>query len=215
MRWPDRSGGTCKVAFSLSTGNLPGRFVHPSGFYLENDVTELIDDQIRENLKGLIRTIPDFPSPGILFRDITPLLADPEAFRQAISLMAKPYDHIDHVVCIESRGFIVGAPIAYQLGAGLVPVRKAGRLPWDTLSSDYALEYGVNTVEVHKDAIKPSERIIIVDDLLATGGTISAAIELVTALGATVEGIEVLIELSTLKGRERLAGYPVRSQIVY
>lgn len=178
-------------------------------------MTEFSDDEIRENLKALIRTIPDFPTPGILFRDITPLLADADAFRQAITLMAKPYDHIDHVVCIESRGFIVGAPMAYQLGAGLVPVRKAGRLPGETLSSDYSLEYGVNTVEVHKDAIKPGERIIIVDDLLATGGTISAAIELVTALGASVTGIEVLIELSALNGRERLAGYPVRSQIVY
>ena len=178
-------------------------------------VDESTDEQIIARLTGLIRDIPDFPTPGILFRDITPLLAEPEAFHQAIALMAKPYSDIDHVVCIESRGFILGAPIAYKLGAGLVPVRKAGRLPSATLSADYSLEYGENTVEVHKDAIQSGDRVIVVDDLLATGGTIGAAIELVQALGATLEGIEVLIELSALNGRERLAGYPVRSQIVY
>jgi len=178
-------------------------------------VTIQTDEQIIERLTGLIREIPDFPTPGILFRDITPLLADPEAFHQAVTLMAKPYTDIDHVVCIESRGFILGAPIAYQLGAGLVPVRKQGRLPSETLSADYALEYGENTVEVHRDAIESGERVIIVDDLLATGGTISAAVELVTALGAKLEGIEVLIELSALNGRERLDRFPVRSLIVY
>ena len=178
-------------------------------------MSDQTDEKIIKRLKGLIRDIPDFPTPGILFRDITPLLADSEAFRQAVTLMAKPYTDIDHVVCIESRGFILGAPIAYQLGAGLVPVRKAGRLPSDTLSVDYALEYGENTVEVHRDAISPGERVIIVDDLLATGGTIGAAVELVTALGARLEGVEVLIELSALKGRERLAKFPVRSLILY
>ena len=178
-------------------------------------MTDQNDKQIIERLRGFIRDIPDFPTPGILFRDITPLLAEPGAFHQAVTLMAKPYADIDHVVCIESRGFILGAPIAYQLGAGLVPVRKAGRLPSETLSADYALEYGQNTVEVHRDAIKPGERVIIVDDLLATGGTIGAAVQLVTALGAKLEGVEVLIELSALKGRERLATLPVRSLIVY
>ncbi len=166
-------------------------------------------------LKALIRDIPDFPNPGILFRDITPLLADRHAFRQAISLMAAPYQDIDHVVCIESRGFILGAPIAYMLDAGLVPVRKAGRLPSLTLSEDYSLEYGVNTVEIHQDAIKPGERVIIVDDLLATGGTVHAAIKLTERLGATLIGVTVLVELSDLGGRERLAGYPVNSLIVY
>ncbi len=167
------------------------------------------------HLKSLIRDIPNFPTEGILFRDITPLLADSAAFQEAVNLMAAPYDKIDHVVCIESRGFIFGAPIAYQLGAGIVPVRKAGKLPAETLAADYALEYGQNTVEIHQDAIVPGERVIIVDDLLATGGTISAAINLVEHLGATLEGIEVLIELAALEGRKRLAGYPVRSQIVY
>jgi adenine phosphoribosyltransferase len=129
--------------------------------------------------------------------------------------MAEPYENIDHVVCIESRGFILGAPMAFKLNAGLVPVRKVGRLPADTLREDYSLEYGVNTVEIHQDAIKPGERVIIVDDLLATGGTIHAAIKLVERLGATLVGISVLIELSELGGRERLAGYPVRSIIVF
>lgn len=178
-------------------------------------MTELSNAQIIDRLKGLIRDIPDFPTEGILFRDITPLLADAEAFRHTVDLMARPYDVISHVVCIESRGFIFGAPIAYRLGAGVVPVRKAGRLPAKTLRVDYALEYGQNTVEVHIDAIKPGDQILIVDDLLATGGTIRAAIDLVEQLGASLAGIEVLIELSALRGRELLAGYPVRSQIVY
>jgi adenine phosphoribosyltransferase len=168
-----------------------------------------------EHLRSLIRDIPDFPTPGILFRDITPLLADADAFADAVSLMAAPYAEIDHVVCIESRGFIFGAPIAYRLGAGIVPVRKAGKLPFETFVAEYALEYGQNTVEVHQDAIKPGERVIIVDDLLATGGTIEAAIRLVEHFGASLAGIEVLIELEALGGRERLSGHPVRSQIVY
>ncbi len=178
-------------------------------------MTDLSDAQIIDRLKGFIRDVPDFPTEGILFRDITPLLADPEAFHLAVELMSRPYDVISHVVCIESRGFIFGAPIAYQLGAGVVPVRKAGRLPAETLRADYTLEYGQNTVEVHIDAIEPGDRILIVDDLLATGGTIRAAIELVEKLGATLAGIEVLIELSALGGRELLTGYPLRSQIIY
>ena len=182
---------------------------------MESPVTELSERETIENLKRLIRDIPDFPTDGILFRDITPLLADSDAFHQAITLMASPYENIDQVVCIESRGFIFGAPIAYQLGAGLVPVRKAGKLPSATFSADYSLEYGNNTVEIHQDAIKQGDRVIIVDDLLATGGTVGAAIKLVEGLGATLEGIEVLIELEALGGREPLTGYPVRSLIVY
>lgn len=168
-----------------------------------------------DDLRALIRDIPDFPKAGILFRDITPLLADRDAFRFTIAAMADPYEDIDHVVCIESRGFIVGAPIAYKLDAGLVPVRKVGRLPARTLREDYSLEYGVNTVEIHQDAIKPGERVIIVDDLLATGGTVHAAIKLVERLKATLVGVTVLVELSNLGGRARLAGYPVNSLIVY
>ena len=168
-----------------------------------------------EDLRTLIRDVPDFPKEGILFRDITPLLADRDAFRHTIAAMAEPYQDIDHVVCIESRGFILGAPIAYKLDAGLVPVRKAGRLPSQTLSENYSLEYGVDTVEIHRDAIKPGERVLIVDDLLATGGTVHAAIRLVERLGASLVGVAVLVELSDLGGRDRLAEYPVSSLIIY
>lgn len=168
-----------------------------------------------ENLAGIIRSIPDFPKPGILFRDITPLLSNGAAFRSAVDAMAAPFERIDHVVSIESRGFIFGAPIAYVLGAGLVPVRKVGRLPGDTLQEEYELEYGVNTVEIHNDSIKPGQRVIIVDDLLATGGTIRAAVNLVERLDAELVGISVLIELSDLKGRDKLAGQDVRSLIAY
>lgn len=168
-----------------------------------------------ESLTGIIRSIPDFPKPGILFRDITPLLANGSAFKSAVDAMAAPYHNIDHVVSIESRGFIFGSPIAYALGAGLVPVRKVGRLPGNTLQEEYELEYGVSTVEIHSDAIKAGQRVIIVDDLLATGGTIRAAVNLVERLDAELVGISVLIELKDLKGREKLAGQDVRSLIVY
>lgn len=168
-----------------------------------------------EDLTATIRSIPDFPKPGILFRDITPLLADGAAFRAAVDAMVAPFERIDHVVCIESRGFIFGAPMAYSLRAGLVPVRKVGRLPGDTLQEEYELEYGVNTVEIHSDAVKPGQRVIIVDDLLATGGTIRAAVNLVDRLDAELVGISVLVELSDLKGREKLAGQNVQSLIVY
>jgi adenine phosphoribosyltransferase len=168
-----------------------------------------------EALKRFVRDIPDFPAPGILFRDITPLLADHDAFRQSVDAMAAPFRGVDEVVAIESRGFILGAPIAYVLKAGLTPVRKVGRLPYDTLRENYSLEYGVNSVEIHKDAIKPGERVLIVDDLLATGGTVRAAANLVERLGATVAGISVLAELADLGGRSRLSEYDVRSLIVY
>ena len=168
-----------------------------------------------EDLTATIRSIPDFPKPGILFRDITPLLSNGPKFRAAVDAMAASFERIDHVVSIESRGFIFGAPIAYKLSAGLVPVRKVGRLPGDTLQEEYELEYGVNTVEIHSDAIKPGQRVIIVDDLLATGGTIRAAVNLVDRLDAELVGISVLVELSDLKGREKLAGQNIQSLIVY
>jgi adenine phosphoribosyltransferase len=166
-------------------------------------------------LKRNIRDVPDFPQPGILFRDITPLLADPKAFRMAVDAMAKPFADVDHVVAIESRGFILGAAVAYCLGAGLIPVRKVGRLPGETLREEYGLEYGANTVEIHADAIHAGERVLIVDDVLATGGTVRAAANLVERLGATVAGISLLIELSFLDGRSRLEGYPLASLISY
>jgi adenine phosphoribosyltransferase len=162
-----------------------------------------------------VRDVPDFPQPGILFRDITPLLADAPSFRAVVDAMAAPFSGVSVVVAIESRGFILGAPVAYQLGAGLVPVRKVGRLPAATLREEYALEYGSNTVEVHSDAIRPGERVLIVDDLLATGGTVRAAVNLVERLGAEVVGISVLAELAFLNGRGLLQGYDVRSLIVY
>jgi len=168
-----------------------------------------------EALRAKIRDIPDFPQPGILFRDITPLLADPAAFRRVIDVMAAPYVGIETVVAIESRGFILGAPLAYALDAGLVPVRKLGRLPAATLREEYALEYGSNTVEVHQDAIAPGGRVVIVDDLLATGGTVRAAANLVERLGAVIAGITVLAELTALRGRDLLADYEVRSLVEY
>ena len=168
-----------------------------------------------EALRGRIRDVPDFPQPGILFRDITPLLADPAAFRRVVDLMAAPYAGIGTVVAIESRGFILGAPLAYALGAGLVPVRKLGRLPAETLREEYALEYGTNTVEIHRDAMDAGERVVIVDDLLATGGTVRAAANLVERLGGVIAGICVLAELTALRGRDLLAGYDVRSLIEY
>jgi adenine phosphoribosyltransferase len=168
-----------------------------------------------EILKARIRDIPDFPQPGVLFRDITPLLADPLAFKMAIDSMSAPYAGIQHVVAIESRGFILGAPVAYRLGAGLVLVRKVGKLPSATIREEYGLEYGANTVEIHSDAIQAGERVVIVDDVLATGGTLRAAANLVERLGATVIGMSLLIELAFLGGRARLGGYPVTSLITY
>lgn len=170
-----------------------------------------------EKLKGIIRDIPDFPQPGILFRDITPLLQDARAFRQALEGMAEPFRNagIEQVIGVESRGFIFGAPLALLLNAGFVPVRKFGKLPAETIHVEYALEYGSNTVEIHTDAIKPGQKVLIVDDLLATGGTVSAALELVERLGGKVAGIAFLVELTFLQGRQRLQGHEVFSLLQY
>jgi len=168
-----------------------------------------------DDLRDLVRDVPDFPNPGILFRDITPLLANGQAFQAVVGLMAAPYDEIDVVVAIESRGFILGAPVALALGAGLVPVRKVGRLPAETIRADYELEYGVNTIEIHKDAITPGQRVLIVDDLLATGGTVQATIKLIEELGGDIVGVSVLAELAFLEGRARLAPNEIQSLIVY
>ncbi|HEY7591310.1 MAG TPA: adenine phosphoribosyltransferase [Candidatus Limnocylindrales bacterium] len=170
-----------------------------------------------EDLRAKIREIPDFPKPGILFYDITTLLKDGKAFKEAIDLMLAPYrkERIDAVVGMESRGFIFSAPMAYQLGAGLVPVRKLGKLPAETLTVEYALEYGSNTLEIHRDAIQPGQRVLIVDDLLATGGTVRGTIELVERLKGEVVGLAFLVELEFLKGRERLEGRQVTSVIRY
>lgn len=172
--------------------------------------------QIAE-MRALIRAIPDFPKPGILFRDITPLIKDARGFKAAIDMLADPYrgQRIDYVVAIEARGYLVGAPLAHTLGTGLIPVRKPGKLPYDTLKADYALEYGTNTLEVHSDALGNGERVLIADDLLATGGTAAATKSLVEKLGGQVVGFAFLIELADLRGREKLGGTPVTTLMTY
>ena len=168
-------------------------------------------------IESLIRAIPDFPIPGILFRDITPLLADREGFKATIDLFVQEYKdaRVDAVVGIEARGYMLGAPVAYALGAGFVPVRKPGKLPGEKFSEEYALEYGTNTLEIHADAVGHGHRVLVVDDLLATGGTIAATLRLLEKLGADVVGTAVLIELEALKGRAALNGAPLTSFIKY
>ncbi|HEV8488303.1 MAG TPA: adenine phosphoribosyltransferase [Candidatus Limnocylindrales bacterium] len=170
-----------------------------------------------EDLRAKIREIPDFPKPGILFYDITTLLKDGKSFKKAIDQMLQPYkkEKIDVVVGMESRGFIFSAPMAYQLDAGLVPVRKLGKLPAETITVEYALEYGSNTLEIHRDAIRPGQNVLIVDDLLATGGTVRGTIELIERLKGEVVGLAFLVELEFLKGRDRLEGRRVTSVIKY
>ncbi|NYE58738.1 adenine phosphoribosyltransferase [Carboxydothermus ferrireducens] len=169
------------------------------------------------DLKKYIYDIPDFPSPGIIFRDITPLLQNPETFRRTVELLAEKVEELKltHVVAIESRGFMFGAPLAYKLGLGFVPVRKGGKLPRESISVSYDLEYGSNTLEIHTDALKPGDRVVIVDDVLATGGTMKATVELCEKLGAQVEALLFVIELLPLKGREKLAGKKVISLVQY
>lgn len=161
---------------------------------------------------ALIRDVPDYPKPGILFKDITPLLADSAAFAQVVAELADGLV-FDKVVGIEARGFILAAPVAYRSGAGFVPVRKKGKLPAATLEASYDLEYGSATIEVHADAFAPGERVLIVDDVLATGGTAAATVELVRRAGAVVVAASFLMELSFLSGRERLPGLDVRALV--
>jgi adenine phosphoribosyltransferase len=170
-----------------------------------------------ERLKSIIRDVPDFPQKGIVFKDITPLLADEIAFSTVIDLIVVHFGRgsVDKVVGIEARGFILASPVAYHFGAGFVPVRKAGKLPWDTESASYELEYGEETLEIHKDALQPGERVLIVDDVLATGGTAQATASLVEKLGGKVVGIACLIELGFLNGRDKLAGHDFFSLITY
>jgi adenine phosphoribosyltransferase len=172
---------------------------------------------MRATLKDRIRSVPDFPKKGIVFRDITTLLKDGAAFREAVDIL---FDHyaaarIAKVVSVESRGFILGAPLAYRLGAGFVPVRKPGKLPAAKIRQEYALEYGTDAVEIHTDAIVPGERVLVLDDLLATGGTMLAACQLVERLKGSIVGLAFLIELSFLSGRKRLEGYDIFSLIEY
>ncbi|MBN1297640.1 adenine phosphoribosyltransferase [bacterium] len=168
-------------------------------------------------LTDYIRDIPDFPKPGIVFKDITPLLGNPEAFAQAIDNLVEPFlqMHVTKVVGIEARGFLFAPLLAGKLNAGVVPVRKPGKLPFETERFTYDLEYGTDTIEIHRDAIRPGENVLIVDDLLATGGTVDAARNLVEKLGGRVVGMAFLIELAFLNGRQKLNGYTVHSLIQY
>jgi adenine phosphoribosyltransferase len=168
-----------------------------------------------QTLRGLVHDVPDFPQPGIVFRDITPLLGDGAALRTAVDELAQAFPAVDVIAGIESRGFILGAPVAYALGVGMIPVRKLGRLPRTTETAEYELEYGTNAIEIHADAIVPGQRVVIVDDVLATGGTAAATAELIERLGGEVVGIAVLIELRGLGGRQRLTRYPVVSLLQY
>ena len=169
------------------------------------------------DVQSYIRAIPDFPLPGILFRDITPLLKDKQAFKAAIDLFVDTYKQakVDHVVGIEARGYMLGAPLAYAIGAGFVPVRKPGKLPYSKLSESYALEYGTNSLEIHADALGDGDRVLVVDDLLATGGTAAATRRLLERLGAKIAGFAFLIELEALKGRDALPGADVTTFIKY
>lgn len=170
-----------------------------------------------QELKSLIREVPDFPKPGILFKDITTLLCDAGGLRRAIACLVEPFQDaaIDKVVGIESRGFIFGAAVAARLGAGFVPARKPGKLPARTVRVEYALEYGTDTLELHEDALGSGQRVLIVDDLLATGGTARAAADLVAGRGAEVHALAFLVELDALRGRDRLAGHDVFAALHY
>lgn len=169
------------------------------------------------SIENLIRAIPDFPLPGILFRDITPLLKDAQGFKAAIDLFVDRFQgrKIGHVVGIEARGYMLGAPLAYGIGAGFIPVRKPGKLPYSKLSESYALEYGTNSLEIHADALGDGDRVVVIDDLLATGGTAAATRRLLERLGAKIEAFAFLIELDALKGRDALPGAEVVSFIKY
>jgi adenine phosphoribosyltransferase len=177
----------------------------------------VVSEAVVDALKQRIRHVPDFPKPGILFYDVTTLLDDRAGFRMALDAMAAPHASakVDLVVGIESRGFIFGAALADRLGAGFAPVRKPGRLPSKTRRAAYALEYGTDALEIHEDAVEPAQRVLIVDDLLATGGTAAAVVGLVRGLGGEVTGLQFLIELVALNGRERLKGEQVETVLRY
>jgi len=174
-------------------------------------VTDSID------LAGYVRDIPDFPKPGVVFKDITPLLADASAFSATVDGIACRFadQRIDVVLGIEARGFIIAAPVAYRFGAGFVPVRKAGKLPWEIERQEYELEYGTDLLEIHRDAVQPGQRVLIVDDVMATGGTAAATARLVEKLGGEVAGMGFIIELAFLNGRSKLPDHEIVSLITY
>lgn len=170
-----------------------------------------------DSLRSAIRDVVDFPKPGIIFKDITPILSDAGLFRDSITLLCDTAGDrkIDKVVGIDARGFIFAAAVADRLGAGFVPVRKKGKLPWETRQMSYSLEYGESVVEIHRDAVAPGETVLLIDDLLATGGTAAAALALLDQLGANVVGVAFLVELGFLNGREKLGGHKIESILVY
>ena len=197
----------------LTPSTLP--MLDPSGPFADNP--RVMSHATRKEIENAIRNVPDFPKPGIQFKDITPVLADGRLLDSAVEHLVSTVrdQRLDKVVGIEARGFIFGAAAAARLGAGFVPVRKKGKLPWTTHEESYDLEYGSATVAVHVDAVKPGERVLLVDDLLATGGTAGAAVKLLERLGAEIVGIRFLIELTFLNGRVRLGKHPVESLIQY
>jgi adenine phosphoribosyltransferase len=170
-----------------------------------------------EWLRGRIRDVVDFPTPGIVFRDLAPLLGDAEAFRVTVDALAEAFAgrRVDTVVGVEARGFILAAPVAYRMEAGFVPVRKPGKLPWRTEFQEYDLEYGTDRLEIHADAVQPGDQVLVIDDVIATGGTARATVALIERLGATVAGLGFLVELTYLAGREKLDGYDIVSLVTY
>jgi adenine phosphoribosyltransferase len=168
---------------------------------------------MKHTIAAAIRSIPDFPKPVIVFKDITPVLRDPELFAATVKIMADNCrgKGIDSIAAVDARGFIMGGALAYELGVGFVPIRKAGKLPWETVSAKYALEYGSNTIEMHADGVRKGERVVLVDDLLATGGTAAAAVKLIRELGGEIVGIEFMVELTFLGGRDALQPHPVNA----
>jgi adenine phosphoribosyltransferase len=206
-------------------GLAPRALRQPAMDWPESGVPPAVSDQQPQtapsipvtNLKGLIRDIPDFPKPGILFKDITPLLANPAGLALSVEYMMQPFrsQRINAVIGAESRGFIFGTAVAQGLSCGFVPVRKPGKLPSATQAVEYELEYGTDRLEMHNDALKPGEPVLVVDDLLATGGTLAACCELVEKCGGKIVGVVVLIELSDLQGRNKLKDYPIYSVLKY
>lgn len=172
---------------------------------------------MNDELKQWVRTVPDFPKKGILFRDITPILLEPKALGMVIDIFCERYGAlgIDKIAAIESRGFIFASIVAYRLGKGFIPLRKRGKLPWETINKTYALEYGEAAIEMHTDAVSAGERVVVIDDLLATGGTAAAACNLIKRRGGTVEECSFVIELAALEGRSRLSGIPVFSMMTF
>lgn len=175
-----------------------------------------IEDKPLDNLKTLVRTIPDYPKPGIMFRDVTTLLADAQGFKATIARLSEPYatEPVDAIVAIEARGFILGGAVADRLGCGFIPIRKKGKLPYKTITQDYKLEYGTDVIEIHEDAVKPGERVVIIDDLIATGGTAEAATKLIQRVGGQIIAAAFIIDLPELGGRVKLESMGINCHVL-